>query len=665
MKLFDKILIANRGEIAVRIISSAKKLGIHTVAIYSDADESALHTRMADMAYHIGSDNLSESYLNINKIIQIAKASNCQAIHPGYGFLSENPAFAEACEKSGIVFIGPKSSVVKSIGNKIAARAIAKKCGAAITEGLTGTPEEIVSQKGKLLYPLLIKAAAGGGGKGMRIVRKQEELFQAIETASREALSYFGDSAVYVERYIENPRHIEVQVLGDNFGNMIHLFERECSIQRRYQKIIEESPSITLTPEIRDMMCKTAVLIAKSIEYSNAGTIEFLVDQEMNFYFLEMNTRIQVEHPVTEMVTGVDVVEEQIRIASGFPMRYKQDDIAQNGHAIECRIYAENPANGFMPSPGEISLYRQPSGEHVRLDASIDKKSTIHRFFDPMISKLICWGINREEARRKSIEMLEQYIIHGIETNIPYLIEVLQSEEFFSNEIYTTYCDDATQKIVSKIDRKKKITSKSFPLIAFLLYNLNEHKISGLHLNLWQSIGYWRNIMQLNFKLDQEEYLLEILSVKDKTLNVRFQQQLINAIIIDLSDGFIQFSINNAPYQAYVSNCAKNKSEITINGLKYSILRSDILCEEIEFEPQERNTSTDSNTILSPMFGNVIKVNVKEGDEVKKGNILAVIEAMKMENNIVANRDSKIEKVNIKFGQTVESGKVLFVIENV
>lgn len=663
MKLFDKILIANRGEIAVRIIKSIKKLGIQTVAIYSDADEPALHTEMADEAYHIGSNTLSDSYLNINKIIHIAKMSGCQAIHPGYGFLSENPLFVEACENEGIVFIGPHSSVVKAIGNKIAARAIAKECGATIMEGLTGSPEEIISQKEKLHYPVLIKAAAGGGGKGMRIVREAAELPLTIETTSREALSYFGDSTVFVERFIEKPRHIEVQILGDHFGNSIHLFERECSIQRRYQKIIEESPSITLTPEVRALMCKTAVSIAQHIEYTNAGTIEFLVDQDMNFYFLEMNTRVQVEHPVTEMVTGIDIVEEQIRIASGFPLRYKQEEISQNGHAIECRIYAENPALEFMPSPGEIILYHMPSGENVRIDSSIEKKASIHRFFDPMISKLICWGADRESARRKSIEMLEQYFIHGIETNIPYLIEMLKSEDFMKNSIYTTLCDDITTRINGLIEQKKKVSSKALPLIAYLLYDLYKEKISGKALNLWQSIGFWRNIMPINFVIENEAHQLEILAIQGKKVEIKYQNKIFNARILSIYEGFIIFSLNNMRHRAAISGCVKNRSAVSINGLTFSLNRLDNLCEGLEFESAEGHAAADSNTVLSPMYGTVIKVNVNEGDKVKKGCVLAVIEAMKMENNMVATRDCKIEKVNIKIGQMVESGKSLFILE--
>jgi len=662
MKLFDKILIANRGEIAVRIIKSAQKLGIRTVTIYSDADETAMHTELADEAYHIGLNVLSESYLNIEKIINIAKTSGCQAIHPGYGFLSENPLFVEACEKVGIIFIGPNSQVVRTMGNKIAARAIAKKCGATITEGLTGNPKEIVEQSSKLKYPVLIKAAAGGGGKGMRIVRTSEELPQAIETTSREALSYFGDSTVYVERFIEKPRHIEVQVLGDNHGNIIHLFERECSIQRRYQKIIEESPSVTLNPKLRQEICNAAVSIAKSIGYNNAGTVEFLVDDDLNFFFLEMNTRIQVEHPVTELVTGVDIVEEQIRIASGFELRYKQEQIKQNGHAIECRIYAENPANGFMPSPGNITLYNTPTGDGIRIDTSIVKKATIHSFFDPMISKLICFGSDRETARHKTIEALEGYIIHGIETNIPYLIELLKSENFTQNSLYTTLCDDITLQI-NEVNKQKILTyPKSIPLIAYILYDLNKEKISGKALNIWKGIGYWRNIMQLKLKLENEIQIVDILNINGMKLEFGYQNEIIQTHILEISPEVIKFSMNDVRYQAFISACYKNNSFISVDGHTFRISRNDALCEGMEFESAEIQDTGNSNTIVSPMFGTLIKVNVNERDVVKKGAVLAVIEAMKMENNILAPKDCTIEKVLVKRGQMVESSKTLFTL---
>ncbi len=408
-----KLLIANRGEIALRIQKTARRMSIPVVAVYSYHDRDAQHVLQAGEAVLLPGENLSETYLNIEAILAAAKKTGATAIHPGYGFLSENPLFSEACEREGIAFIGPSAASVRAMGNKIAAREVAVNLGVPVTTGVTGEPDYLLANYDKVGFPMLIKAAAGGGGKGMRIVRTPGELEQALENTSREALNYFGDGTVYIEHFIEGPRHIEIQVLGDKHGNMVHLFERECSAQRRHQKIIEEAPSPALTPEVRKKMGESAVLLASSIDYYSAGTIEFLVDKDLNYYFLEMNTRIQVEHPVTEMTTGVDLVEEQIRIANGEKLRFKQSDLVQKGHAIECRIYAEDPFNNFMPSPGKIYLYREPAGQHIRVDSmEIKGKGMIHSAFDPMIGKLITRGETREDAR--------SLMIHGHSNQYPF-----------------------------------------------------------------------------------------------------------------------------------------------------------------------------------------------------------------------------------------------------
>ncbi|MCU0370381.1 MAG: acetyl-CoA carboxylase biotin carboxylase subunit [Bacteroidales bacterium] len=453
MKLFSKILVANRGEIAVRVIRAVQDLGIRAVAIHSDADAYALHVRMADEAYCLEGNDLAGTYLDIDKIVHIARTSGAGAIHPGYGFLSENSAFVRACDEAGIVFIGPNAKAMKLMGNKIESREALKDSGIPMTAGITGDIGTLLKRAKEIPLPLMIKAAAGGGGKGMRIVHDYEKLPEMLESTSREAKSYFGDGTIFIEKFIEDPRHIEIQVLGDNYGNVVHLFERECSIQRRHQKIIEESPSPTLTPEVRQRMGETAVRIAKTIGYNNAGTVEFLVDKELNFYFLEMNTRVQVEHPVTEMVTGIDIVKEQIHIAAGKKLGIDQASVTQHGHAIECRIYAEDPENNFLPSPGTMSYYREPSGEGIRVDTGILEATTIHSFYDPLICKLITWDKNREEAKDKMIKALDEFIIHGIRTNIGYLKQVLLHPAYIRNLISTKYCDEHTADLVSAILR--------------------------------------------------------------------------------------------------------------------------------------------------------------------------------------------------------------------
>lgn len=663
MKLFRKILIANRGEIAVRIIRSAHKLGIDTVAIYSIADEDALHVEMADEAYSLGeSIELSDTYLDIDKIIQIAKQSQCEAIHPGYGFLAENPSFVTACDKAGIVFIGPNTRSIKLMGNKIASREFVKKLDIPMTEGITGDTKTLMSAAKTIPFPILVKAAAGGGGKGMRIVHKESELADTIESTSREAKSYFGDGTVFVEKYVEEPRHIEIQVIGDNFGNAIHLFERECSIQRRYQKIIEESPSPTLTPEVRQKMGEAAVKISKEIGYNNAGTVEFLVDKDLNFYFLEMNTRVQVEHPVTEMVTGVDIVREQILIAAGNKLSLKQKEIKQNGHAIECRIYAEDPSNNFMPSPGEMSFYHEPEGNDIRIDTGISEATTIQSFYDPMISKMIVWGEDREIAREKSIHALKEYIVHGIKTNISYLIQLLQHRAYINNLITTKYCDEHTEDIVTLIQKEKDNIPKQVPIIAYLMYSFYKDLLNeeAQEYNVWKEIGYWRDMMEIPVSIDENLFVCKVLKGDAGQYVFKIEEKEHMATLKSMEVGIIETIVDDHAKVSFVSDDKKGMGSVTVNGHNFSIQRKDILVEEDIFGTLDTG-GKDSGEIISPMPGKVIKINVKKGTAVKKGDVLLVVEAMKMENNITAPRDGKVDKVNVKTGVMVDGSLELVV----
>jgi acetyl-CoA carboxylase, biotin carboxylase subunit len=450
--MFSKVLIANRGEIAVRVIRTCKKLGIQTVAVYSEADADSLHVQWADEAYLIGKPRVSESYLNIEKIIEVAKMTKAEAIHPGYGLLSENPEFARRCEEEGIVFIGPKADVIAKMGSKIEARKTMAEAGVPIVPGISfplKDVDEAAKTAEKIGYPIMLKASAGGGGIGMQIVRNEEELRKAFEGNQKRAASFFGDGAMYLEKYIANPRHIEIQLLADEHGNCIYLWERECSIQRRHQKVIEEAPSPFLDEETRRKMGETAVKAAKHIGYTNAGTIEFLVDEQKNFYFLEMNTRLQVEHPVTEEITGLDLVEEQLRIAAGEMIRYKQDDIRRDGHAIEVRIYAEDPKT-FFPSPGKITVFQTPEGDDVRNETAVKSGITITPFYDPMIAKLITKGKHRQEAIERMVEALNNYQIEGIKTNIPMLKDVLSHPAFQAGETTTNFVEKYLQTTTTK-----------------------------------------------------------------------------------------------------------------------------------------------------------------------------------------------------------------------
>ncbi len=460
--MFQNVLIANRGEIALRVIRTLREMGIRSVAVYSDADRAALHVRKADEAAHLGPAPSRESYLNIERILDAARRHGVNAIHPGYGFLSENAEFAQACTDAGFVFIGPPASAIAAMGSKTSARRIARDGGAPVVpgtvEGLVSSPEGRAAASAfakSAGYPVMLKAVAGGGGKGMRRVDRAEDLAASFDSASSEALRAFGDGRVYVEKLVENARHIEIQILGDQHGNMVHLGERECSVQRRHQKVIEESPSplVAIKPEMRQRMGEAAILAARAAGYFNAGTVEFLADNDGNFYFLEMNTRLQVEHPVTELVTGLDLVRLQLDIAGGKPLPFTQDQIALRGAAIECRIYAEDPANNFLPSPGLITQLAEPAGPGVRLDSGIYSGWNVPLDYDPMLAKLIVWADTREHAIERMLRALGEYHIGGIRTNIPLFDVILRDPDFRAGNLHTGYLD-ALLKRPGLLDRQ-------------------------------------------------------------------------------------------------------------------------------------------------------------------------------------------------------------------
>lgn len=439
---FTKILIANRGEIALRIMRSAREMGIKTVAVYSEADRDALHVRYADEAVCIGPAASSQSYLVMDKIIDAAKKTGAQAIHPGYGFLSENAAFARALREAGITLIGPSPESMEMMGDKLSAKAAAKKYNIPLVPGTDYAITDVEEAKkvaASVGFPILIKASAGGGGKGMRIVEKAEQFEENLQRAVSEAQSAFGDGSVFIERYVGSPRHIEIQVLGDTHGNVVYLFERECSVQRRHQKVVEEAPSSVLTPEIRKAMGECAVMVAKACNYVGAGTVEFLLDENKNFYFLEMNTRLQVEHPVTEMITGKDLVKEQILVAQGEKLSFTQDDLTINGHSIEVRVYAEDPANNFLPDIGKLIRYVRPQGSGVRVDDGFEEGMDIPIYYDPMIAKLIVWGENREQAMERMIRAIDEYTIVGCQTTLAFCKFVMKHDAFRSGNFDTHF----------------------------------------------------------------------------------------------------------------------------------------------------------------------------------------------------------------------------------
>jgi len=442
--MFKKVLIANRGEIALRIIRTCQEMGVLTVAVYSEADALALHVLEADEAVLLGKSEPSESYLHIDKLLAAAKRTGAEAVHPGYGFLAENPDFAEACEASGLAFIGPPSKVIRDLGSKTVARRIMTSAGVPVIPGMLEAATDVAllsKEADRIGYPVLVKAVAGGGGKGMRVVSRADEFTEACLSAGSEAEKAFGNGALYLEKRLESPRHVEFQVLADQQGHVVHLFERECSIQRRHQKIIEETPSPALNPVLREAMGRAAVSAAQASGYVNAGTVEFLLDGSGQFYFLEVNTRLQVEHPITEMTTGLDLVRQQLQIAAGSPLAFTQADVVPRGHALECRVYAEDPENRFFPSPGLVLLHREPSGPGIRNDCGIYEGFRIPVEYDPIISKLVVAAGNREAAIRRMIRALEHYLIAGVRTTIPFLIDVLESREFRRGSTHTDFID--------------------------------------------------------------------------------------------------------------------------------------------------------------------------------------------------------------------------------
>jgi acetyl-CoA carboxylase, biotin carboxylase subunit len=473
--VFQKILIANRGEIAVRVLRACKELAIPTVAVFSDVDRAALHTRYSDEAYCIGPAPARESYLDIEKIIQVARKSGAEAIHPGYGFLAENPLFAERCENEKIKLIGPSSFAMRTMGSKTLARKTVQGAGVPVVPGTldpVSTEEEALKIASEIGFPVMLKATAGGGGKGLRLVKKASDLRSSLRMAMSEAKSAFNNESVYIEKFIEGTRHIEIQILGDQYGNYIHLGERECSIQRRHQKVIEESPSVIISPEIRAAMGRVSIEAARAVHYEGVGTCEFLLDVNRNFYFLEMNTRLQVEHPVTEMVTGIDIVKEQIRVAAGEKLTIRQEDVKQSGHAIECRIYAEDPDRNFIPCPGMITALRVPGGPGVRDESGVYAGFEVPIHYDPIISKLVSWGNDRLEAIARMKRALKVYVVTGVSTTIPFHIRVMNNPHFIEGSFDTNFID----KVFFKEEEARKPRGQEIALIAAAIHSYTEER---------------------------------------------------------------------------------------------------------------------------------------------------------------------------------------------
>ena len=654
--MIKKILIANRGEIACRIIKTAKKMKIKTVAVYSDADRQADFVKQADESYYIGPSSPSESYLVIKKIIEVAKKSKSDAIHPGYGFLSENYNFVKALEKEKIKFIGPNKNAIIKMGDKIESKNLANKLKLNIIPGHTEAikdPKKAIKIAEKIGFPVLLKASAGGGGKGMRIVENRKELEPNLKAAQGEALNSFGDDRVFIEKYITNPRHIEIQILCDKHGNQIHLGERECSIQRRYQKVIEECPSPFLDEELRNAMAEQALKLAKEVKYDSAGTVEFVVDDQKNFYFLEMNTRLQVEHPVTELVTGVDLVEQMINCADGKKLNIRQKDIKLNGWSIESRIYAEDPLKDFLPSIGRIIEYEEPTNfnvnEIIRNDTGVSSGSDISIYYDPMISKLAVHAETRLKSIDLMINALQQYYITGVDHNIAFLISTLKNNDFKSGNISTNFIKENYPKGYSSNFGLNKSLMNKFNMAAVYVYSkLNKYKDNNLSVSSKKrSFDY-----QLKEeKMLEDGYLIRLGDKRndfvissswknnEKVMCLKIDEELCFVKVNEIKN-FNQFSFT-------IEDCTLNLNLSSTQIEKLFAYMPPIKVEDL------------SKKLISPMPGLVKSISIKTGQPIKQGQELIVIEAMKMENILKSEKECIVDDVLIKEGSSVSTDEVL------
>ena len=666
--MFKKILIANRGEIACRVIKSARKMGIKTVAVYSDADRNALHVKMADEAVHIGPPPANQSYIVIDKIMDAIRQTGAEAVHPGYGFLSENMKFAEALEKEGVVFVGPPSPAIEAMGDKITSKKIAMEAGVSTVPGYMGLiadADEAVKISNSIGYPVMIKASAGGGGKGMRIAWNDEEARDGFQSSKNEAAASFGDDRIFIEKFVTQQRHIEIQVLADKHGNAVYLHERECSIQRRNQKVVEEAPSPFLDPATRKAMGEQAVALAKAVGYTSAGTVEFIVDGQKNFYFLEMNTRLQVEHPVTELITGVDLVEQMIRVANGEKLPFAQKDLKINGWAIENRLYAEDPYRGFLPSIGRLTRYRPPvesaSAESVvRNDTGVYEGGEISMYYDPMIAKLCTWAPTRSEAIEGMRQALDTFEVEGIGHNLPFLSAVMDHPRFVSGEITTAFIaeeyPEGFQGVTLPAETLRKIAAATAAMNR--VAEIRRTRITGTLGNHERHVGDdWVVGAQ------GEEIAVKIAADRDGS-TVTFADGTSHRVSSDWTPGQSLARVN-VDGDLVVLKVGKIPSgfRIRTRGADLKVhVRSPRQAELARLMPEKLPPDT-SKYLLCPMPGLIVKINVEEGQEVQEGQALATVEAMKMENILRAERKGTVKKIAAAAGASLKVDDVIMEFE--
>jgi len=665
--MFDKILIANRGEIACRVIKTAKAMGIKTVAIYSDADEHALHVQMADEAVHIGPSPANQSYIVIEKVMQAVRQTGAQAVHPGYGFLSENRLFAEALEAEDVVFIGPPAHAIESMGDKITSKKLAQEAGVNTVPGYMGVisdAAEAVHISNEVGYPVMLKASAGGGGKGMRIAWNDAEAREGFQSSKNEAANSFGDDRIFIEKFVTQPRHIEIQVLADSHGNCIYLNERECSIQRRNQKVIEEAPSPFLTPEVRKSMGEQSCALAQAVGYTSAGTVEFIVDSDQNFFFLEMNTRLQVEHPVTELITGVDLVEQMIRVANGEILSLKQDEVKINGWAMESRLYAEDPYRGFLPSIGRLTRYRPPVETHsgtavVRNDTGVFEGGEISIFYDPMIAKLCTWAPNRAGAIAEMRNALDAFEVEGIGHNIPFLSAVMDHPKFCVGNITTAFIEEEYPDGFVGVDLPIE-TLKTVAACAAAMYRLGEirrTRVSGRMDNHERRVrdDWVVSLQGHDFPVD--------IAADPNGSTVRFETGS-HRVASDWTPGksMAVMNVDGIDIALKVEKCTSG-FRIRFRGADMRVMVRSPRQAELAKLMIEKTLPDTSKLLLCPMPGLIVKVEVSVGDEVQEGQSLCTVEAMKMENILRAERKSIVSRVYATAGDSLAVDAIIMEFE--
>jgi len=659
-KNFGSILVANRGEIACRVLRSARDLGYRTIAVHSEADEDAPHVHLADEAALIGPAPVGQSYLKIAKIIDAAVRTGAEAIHPGYGFLSENAEFAQACSQAGLVFIGPPPSAIELMGNKAAAKRRMIEAGVPCVPGYEGKAQDdevLIDATNRIGYPVLVKAAAGGGGRGMRLVRSAEELPQALGQARSEAESVFGSGELIIEKAIERPRHVEIQVFADEHGNVVHLGERDCSIQRRHQKVVEESPCPVMTEALRATMGAAAVEAARSVSYRGAGTVEFLLDESGDYYFLEMNTRLQVEHPVTEMVTGLDLVALQIAVAQGERLPFGQDDVALTGHAIEVRLYAEDPSQDFMPGTGRIELWRAPSGKGIRVDDGIRTGLEVSPFYDAMVAKIVAWGESRETARLRLLRALHETALFGPASNRDFLIRILQEDAYIEGSATTSFIEETG---LSGGDARKSSAFHRLSAAAVLDYRAACRRALAASVQVSSELLNWSSSAAQGSHFcvagDEQERTLTVRSSGSKYL-VGDDQSQCTVEVHDDDGNCAEISIDGASHRVIYCSPAIGETFLSLEGSSerfFNALASRVTTDE----------SAGSGHVLAAMHGQVMEVCVSEGESVVNGQRLLVLEAMKMQLEVLASIDGIVQSVNATSGEQVVANQLIMEIES-